>query len=1126
MSSIEIEDEEEGVIVEDTDEIVEENDEEEIYIRGPRGLQGKQGPVGPQGPAGKDGKDGKNGRDGVDGKNGKDGRDGRDGTDGLDGMDGLDGIDGLDGKDGKDGVGLAFKWDGTKLGVKREDEKEYTFQDLIGPAGDAGKTLIGGSSRTFRLSGTGVAQTLISDSKAGAATIKDIEAGTNVTFTVTDDKITINSSGSGSGGHIIQDEGTPLTARANLNFVGTNVTVTDDVGNDATVVTISGGSGISDGDKGDITVSGSGTTWTIDNGAVTLAKQADVASSTVFYRKTAGTGSPEVQTLATLKTDLGLTGTNSGDQTITLTGDVTGSGTGSFAATIANGVVTNDKVATGIDAIKIADGSVSNTEFQYLNGVTSAIQTQLDGKVDENAPITGATKTKVTYDAKGLVTAGADATTADIADSTNRRYVTDAQLTVIGNTSGTNSGDQNLFSTIAVSGQSNVVADSTSDTLTLVAGTNITITTNATTDEITITASGGSGDVTKVGTPVNNQVGVWTGDGTLEGDVALTFDTTTDTLSIGASGTLAFGAVTVLSDSAGTTTLQNIDALDATTEATIEAAIDTLANLTSIQGQSVTFSGAATLSGTNTGDQTSIVGITGTTAEFNTALTDGDFATLAGSESLTNKTLNNSNTVTFRDDRFTLQDNADTTKQAVFQLSGITTGTTRTLTLPNVSGTIVTTGDTGSVTNAMLAGSIDLTTKVTGDLPFSNIAQIATDRLLGRDTAGTGDIETLTVGGGIEFTGTGIQTSAFTGDVTKSAGGTALTIANDAVTFAKMQNVAANSVPARAASSSGDLSEVALSASQLLGRGSTGDIAAITIGSGLSMSGTTLSTTGGSATAVTKSINQASHGFTVGEVVRLSGTSTYDEAQADSAANAEAVGIVSAVADVDNFTLTTSGYVNGLSGLTANTMYFLSASTAGILTATEPTTAGQISKPCFYADSTTSGYFINYRGSVVADTALEQARDDNGVYVLANSAVAVNSTNTATEETLATIAVPANAMGANGWFEVTCGWSVTNNANAKTARIRFGGTEYLASSLASTAQNNQFRIIMNRGATNSQIGISSSTRPEVYGTASSNAMVTSAHDTTSSQNITITSQKATGTDSMTLEWYIVKLYPR
>lgn len=46
-------------------------------------------------------------------------------------------------------------------------------------------------------------------------------------------------------------------------------------------------------------------------------------------------------------------------------------------------------------------------------------------------------------------------------------------------------------------------------------------------------APAGAGDVIKVGTPVNNQVGVWTGDGTIEGDAALTFDTTTDTLTSG-----------------------------------------------------------------------------------------------------------------------------------------------------------------------------------------------------------------------------------------------------------------------------------------------------------------------------------------------------------------------------------------------------------------------------------------------------------------------------------------------------------------------------------------------------------------------------------------------------------------
>lgn len=69
----------------------------------------------------------------------------------------------------------------------------------------------------------------------------------------------------------------------------------------------------------------------------------------------------------------------------------------------------------------------------------------------------------------------------------NVTYVTTDTVT------GINTGDQNLFSTIAVSGQSNIVADSTSDTLTLVAGTNITITTNATTDTITINSTGGGG---------------------------------------------------------------------------------------------------------------------------------------------------------------------------------------------------------------------------------------------------------------------------------------------------------------------------------------------------------------------------------------------------------------------------------------------------------------------------------------------------------------------------------------------------------------------------------------------------------------------------------------------------------
>lgn len=83
----------------------------------------------------------------------------------------------------------------------------------------------------------------------------------------------------------------------------------------------------------------------INNGQVTLAKLANMATASVYYRKSAGSGAPEVQSLATLKADLGVTGTNTGDQTITLTGPVTGSGTGSFATTITDKAVTLAKMA-------------------------------------------------------------------------------------------------------------------------------------------------------------------------------------------------------------------------------------------------------------------------------------------------------------------------------------------------------------------------------------------------------------------------------------------------------------------------------------------------------------------------------------------------------------------------------------------------------------------------------------------------------------------------------------------------------------------------------------------------------------------------------------------------------------
>jgi hypothetical protein len=96
--------------------------------------------------------------------------------------------------------------------------------------------------------------------------------------------------------------------------------------------------------------------------------------------------------------------------TIALTSDITGTN---------SGVNTGDETASTIKSkLGITTLSGSNTGDQDLTGL-----------VVKNAPIIEATKTKITYDSKGLVTSGADATTNDIADSTNKRYQTDNQRT-------------------------------------------------------------------------------------------------------------------------------------------------------------------------------------------------------------------------------------------------------------------------------------------------------------------------------------------------------------------------------------------------------------------------------------------------------------------------------------------------------------------------------------------------------------------------------------------------------------------------------------------------------------------------------------------------------------------------
>lgn len=125
-----------------------------------------------------------------------------------------------------------------------------------------------------------------------------------------------------------------------------------------------GGGGVSDGDKGDITVSGGGASWTIDAGAVTLVKMADIASASILGRDTAGAGSPEV-----------LTGTEATALLDTFT-----SGTKGLVPASGGGTA-NFLRADGTFAAPVAGAAGASGEVQYNSGgaLSGAADVEIEG---------------------------------------------------------------------------------------------------------------------------------------------------------------------------------------------------------------------------------------------------------------------------------------------------------------------------------------------------------------------------------------------------------------------------------------------------------------------------------------------------------------------------------------------------------------------------------------------------------------------------------------------------------------------------------------------------------------------------------------------------------------------------
>ena len=142
---------------------------------------------------------------------------------------------------------------------------------------------------------------------------------------------------------------------------------------------------ILDADGGDVLFKDAGTTFgSATNTSGNLIIKSGTTTALTFSGANATiagdlTVSGDDITMATNTSGAALIADGTNFNPVVISGDISIGTTGTAA--IGSGVVVNADIhsSAAIDATKIHDGSISNTEFGYLNGVTSAIQTQLDG---------------------------------------------------------------------------------------------------------------------------------------------------------------------------------------------------------------------------------------------------------------------------------------------------------------------------------------------------------------------------------------------------------------------------------------------------------------------------------------------------------------------------------------------------------------------------------------------------------------------------------------------------------------------------------------------------------------------------------------------------------------------------
>ena len=328
-------------------------------------------------------------------------------------------------------------------------------------------------------------------------------------------------------------------------------------------------------------------------------------------------------------------------------------------------------------------------------------------------------------------------------------------------------GDSGAAATLTTNGAGNITLNTNGGTDTGY----ITINSGANNDIVISPNGTGEVDITKV------NIDAGTIDGTNLGGasaVTLSAATVSGGLSWGAAQNFGSYALTNVNIDSGTANLlTSFGIKQGSTAYEMQIATSTSTSLTANRvltidvvnaARTISLSGDLSFASSFTTSGANALTLTTTGSTNVTLPTTGTLATTGGNETLTNKSLVDDSTV--------IVDNGDASKKLAFQVSGVSSSTTRTLTVPNASGTMVLQDDTATLTNKTINASNNTLSNI-GNSALSNSSITVSDG--SSSTA-------VALGGTLTFSGDNFGEAS--GTVTIKDGGVAnAELANSAITI-------------------------------------------------------------------------------------------------------------------------------------------------------------------------------------------------------------------------------------------------------------------------------------------------------------------------------------------------------